>query len=253
MTAVTAAWPNSLPAPLSAACCRRTRKASNRSSIPNSAATARWGLANGGLDQLPSGLAVPFCGTQQAADLAALLVDQQGGGKAGGPERGGKARGRIGIDGKIWRFGFLQELFGARNPGAIDADCHHLELVGAQARLQPVERRHSLAPRQTPGRPKIEKHHLAPPVGEGTLATVRVLEFDLGQNLWFPAENEGGKLAAAGAAPTFPGGGWWRGGLRLHHGRCRRPRGVVRMAQRHVYGCEADARGQRRRQRGGAG
>src|SRR5262245_54695546 len=129
MTEVTAAWPNSLPAPSSAACYKRTPKASSRYSILEGLAGRR--LADGGLDQVPGGIAVPFGGTQQPADFAALLVDQQGGGKAGGPERGGKACRRIGIDRKVGRLGFLQELFGPRQPGAIAAVRHNLELVGA--------------------------------------------------------------------------------------------------------------------------
>ena len=71
--------------------------------------------------------------------------------------------------------GLVEEFPRARQPRAVDADGHHLEVVRAQLLLQPVERRHLLAAGQAPGRPQVEQHDLAAPVGERALLARRVL------------------------------------------------------------------------------
>ena len=65
-------------------------------------------------DQALGVLAVPLGGAEQAADLAAVAVEQQRRRQAGGAQRGRQARGAVGVERQLLGLGLVEELPGAR-------------------------------------------------------------------------------------------------------------------------------------------
>ena len=200
-------------------------------------------------DQALGVLAVPFGGAEQAADLAAFAVEQQGGRQAGGAQGGRQARGRDRRRARASRPWSPRETSWApAKPVRSTLTATTSNWSEPISRCSRSRRRHLLAAGQAPGRPQVEEHHLAAPVGQRALACPSR-----------PGTSpRAGPRAPCGTRrpPSAPGSGDWcrgrpapRPASRLaRKGACRRrTNGVVRTAQRHVYACEARDRGDRRR------
>src|SRR5215831_10359336 len=81
----------------------------------------------GPADEATGVLAIPLRRAQQAADLAALPVDEQRRRQAGDAQGAAHARARIGVEGELCHLGLVEELARAPAARAVDAQCHHLK------------------------------------------------------------------------------------------------------------------------------
>src|SRR3569832_1710045 len=163
-------------------CCATRSRTRPRRCLRAGASGARRG---GRRYQLDGVLAVPFGGSGNGGDFAALAIDQHRGRHAQGPAYGFKILKSLGfLVAKIaerGQLGVLQKVFWFFGVAGVDVDRHHLEILAAELGLQPIKRRHLLAARHAPGRPKVHEHRLAAPVRKLLRLAVGVVEGKVGQ------------------------------------------------------------------------
>lgn len=107
-----------------------------------------------------------------------MTVDQERCRQAGDRQCKARLAGAIDVNAEVLDADVGVEIPYDLGPAAVDRQGDDLEVWSAERCLQPVERRHLLPARETPGRPDIEENHLAAEVtkGPGFAFAIRELE-----------------------------------------------------------------------------
>lgn len=127
--------------------------------------------------------AVPFGRPDNAHELSAVVIEQNGRRNPDDPKRWPRGRRRVQIDRQVGYADLgIEGLYRRKTPD-VDRQRDDLEIRSAELGLKVVERRHFLAAWNAPGGPDVEEHGLPPEVGQLNGFPFGVLEREVGNDI----------------------------------------------------------------------